>query len=106
MLKEMIISKLEYGDEILLFNPPVKIEYTILSNNRAYFYFDFGLNLELGISSFYLDLHDSPESRAQSTIEFELIHSFCHPPEDPNYGLLNWALYGNLKDRVKRNYIK
>lgn len=96
------ITELNYEDEKLIFTPPVKIDCWLVNNNRAFIVFDFGLETEIRISSFYLDLHDPAEKRTKNTIEFELIHSFCHPPEDPNYSLLNWALYGNLKNRVKR----
>jgi len=33
-------------------------------------------------------------------LNFEFMHSFFHPHEDPNYTLLNWAIYGNFKDDV------
>ena len=40
------------------------------------------------------------EENLKKAICFEFIHSFFHPNCDPNYGLLNWAIYGNFKDLV------
>ena len=33
-------------------------------------------------------------------LNFEFMHSFFHPHEDPNYTMTNWAIYGNFKDDV------
>jgi len=40
------------------------------------------------------------EENVRKCLCFEFMHSFFHPHEDPNYNLLNWALYGNFKDCV------
>lgn len=97
---EIVISKLEYENDRIEFYPPIKIDcHNNGSLNRCHVYFDFGLDTEIGISSFYLNLQDSVEEKTRQTLEFEIIHAFFHPYEDPNYTLLNWALYGNLKER-------
>ena len=41
-----------------------------------------------------------PIKTAFSTIKFDLMHAFFHCKCDPNYSLIHWALFGNLKDRA------
>jgi hypothetical protein len=40
------------------------------------------------------------EQSIRNMLAFEFCHSFFHDSQDPNYGILNWAIYGNFKDAV------
>jgi DNA modification methylase len=55
--------------------------------------FDFGLTTKIIISK-------STEKEIAKQIIFDIFHSFNHNQNDPNYDYYNWALYGNLKDRI------
>lgn len=44
--------------------------------------------------------HATIERAIENHVEFEVMHSFFHTPEDPNYGVYNHAIYGCLKDNT------
>lgn len=45
---------------------------------------------------------ESLEVEVKRMLTFEFIHSFFHPDCDPNYTMLNWALYGIFRDKVNK----
>ena len=72
----------------------------------AFFTFDFGMdgqtNLNLKHNCILMGKEDaSNEEKMVIDVIFDLFHAFFHYNGDPNYNYYHWALYGNLKDRVK-----
>jgi hypothetical protein len=47
---------------------------------------------------------ESITAKVTRTAEFQLAHAFGHIPCDPNYTVLHWALFGNLKQYYKGNH--
>lgn len=81
------IESLPFEDKILTFSPPLSFEIN-KEEFRSLFILDFGLTL------CYF-------GNALENFKFDLIHSFFHNQLDPNYNLVHWSLYGNLKDRAR-----
>lgn len=111
----------ETGEEErrVLFNPPVKVVWWTVpeESDRENLVVEVGLENSMSwVTRFSpearhpaarLELHPSGsvtpvevESSVKRMLAFEFVHSFFHPEIDPNYGLLNWALYGNFRERV------
>lgn len=103
---KIILTKIREGDDrnyqTIEFNPPLEID-VYEAENGLQAELDFGLRFYVGWRSPIVEGYATIEEKVQKIIEFELFHSFFHISEDPNYGVLNWALYGNLKDRVTKD---
>jgi hypothetical protein len=113
---EMTFDQLTECDT-LVFTPPLKIEWGAWKSNdgddcgniRVFVDYDFGLTdkfspyKSIGKGWCYNDItKDTPLPEiVKAFVQYDLFHAFCHTPIDPNYSHLHWALYGNLKDRVK-----
>jgi hypothetical protein len=89
---------------------PISIDVFIDPENKiAHCSYDFGMTVKIPIEKeknyHYNYTGDNPESdpfkTAFSSIKFDLMHAFNHYNGDPNYTEVHWALFGNLKDRVK-----
>ena len=109
---------------IITFDPPLRIEYTILEkidkdtgkenyeeegHIMGFAVFDFGMLTKIALDYEHNSLthgyegltQDSPPQEVlMRSLMFDLFHAFCHPPEDPNYGTFHWALAGWLQDRA------
>ena len=97
---EITLNGKVVSDRKIIFDPPFKIvgfknddkdEYTVT--------FDFGMTL------YYSSLDSAPYGTALSdpwhvkminNVKFELYHSFFHTTMDPNYGPVNYAIWGCL----------
>lgn len=111
---QFTLKKVKEDDRNIIFHSPINVIWevqTISPNFRIYVEFEHSLNFHVTLSKnspmpwrlkkdHSLVTKKELEASLQKLITFELIHSFFHPSEDPNYSLLNWALYGNLKDLV------
>jgi hypothetical protein len=98
-----------FGLGHLYFKEPLKVDVYLGDNPKENVLaeFDFGMDMEISTKdeyNLYLNAYPNDEEgvmkRVIATLKYELMHSFFHFSGDPNYGHLNWALYGNLKDRV------
>ena len=70
-------------------------------DTHVYLTLDFGMpTCVTTVDNFLAENGDSEEDIILKTLQFDLVHAFCHPVEDPNYTHYHWALYGNLKNRV------
>ncbi len=97
----LLFDKIQEEDRTLIFSPPLSVGvFFDWGEGKALCVFDFGMEIEMGLGSPIVGKVEGNENKIRKLIEFELFHSFCHPSEDPNYNLLNWALYGNLQGRV------
>ena len=72
----------------------------------AAFTFDFGMEHITSLTkehNFILRQYENKSDIEKIVIDvvFDLFHAFFHTQYDPNYTDYHWALYGNLKDRVK-----
>ncbi len=96
-------DRIEEGNQVLIFLPMLEVEvYFDLMEPKALCCFDFGMEVDISLMSMIVRNVEGNENKIRKLIEFELFHSFFHPCEDPNYTVLNWALYGNLKDRTAK----
>jgi len=96
-------TKMEEGDKFIVFDPPLKVEIYKSESHEdvAFLDFDFGMNFKINYSNWITKkMPDDWIARTRRMIEFELFHAFHHTNIDPNYGVLNWALFGNLAHRV------
>ena len=71
------------GDVCMDMNTPLDLEHNWLINGYE------GLNK-----------NSSLEDVLMYSVIYDLFHSFCHDPEDPNYSHYNFALRGWLRDRA------
>lgn len=102
MNKEVIFSKIIEEDQAIIFDPPLKIDvYWGEIINECTYYLDFGMSFDYNFHRWFTKKYENDIDKIIRILEFELFHTFFHPQEDPNYSVLNWALYGNLKNRVK-----
>jgi len=103
----LIFETVKEEDCEIKFDTPLKIEAYQSEKDENLFYvdFDFGLSIEMSVRNFRMKgLPNNDEeriSRLKAYIEFEIIHSYFHINMDPNYSILNWALFGNLAYRVE-----
>lgn len=109
--------QLNESDIVLYFDPPLKVSWSIYENKShplgpvtiAYIIFDFGLEYEINPVSTKnngwgyqgINPNSTNDMVIKSVIIYDLFHAFTHFQGDPNYTHLHWALYGNLKDRIK-----
>jgi len=102
---------LEEADK-LEFHLPLIVEWMASVKDNivtVYLDYDFGLTYEfrpyesIKKGWCYNNIHEQTplDEIVKSFIQYDLFHAFCHTSLDPNYSHLHWALYGNLKDRVK-----
>lgn len=91
--------KSKWGD--IKFDLPVNVDYLIFpQEQRIEYLYDFGLS---GVFNYYNKnaFNDTVLIELfKETIKEELTTTFFLPQEDEKYSLLNWALYGNLKNRT------
>lgn len=104
---EIALTEIFEGPASIVFDPPLVLDVYLYKNEKSEntllnINFDFGLSHDFGLNPFYIkDIPlDDWTGRAKRIVEFELFHSFFHPSEDPNFSVLNWALFGNLAHRV------
>jgi hypothetical protein len=107
-LAEISITQF-HGLDTITFNPPLKIEiWTTEEPSIVRAYLDFGMSYDIFTDPEHNFLYNydgsnreaDPLKTTLNTIKFDLQHAFFHCEEDPNYGVLHWALYGNLAARV------
>jgi hypothetical protein len=119
MKDETLISEGEFTFDTLtecdtlMFNPPLKVKWSCWLNEHTgrhvYINYDFGLTdrfdpyKSIGSGWHYNEIQmDTPLPEiVKAFVQYDLFHAFCHTSCDPNYSHLHWALFGNLKDRVK-----
>ena len=102
--------------DTLVFTPPLKIEWTAYRNEHplgptttVYVDYDFGLtdkfkpyaSITGGWHYNDITINTPLPEIVKAFVQYDLFHAFCHTSMDPNYSHLHWAIYGNLKDRVK-----
>jgi hypothetical protein len=101
---ELTFTEIHEGSASIIFDPPLKVDAYLIKDDdgdKVNINFDFGLSHDFGLHPFYIQDKNLPwEKRVVKIVEFELFHSFFHPSVDPNYSILNWALFGNLAHRV------
>jgi len=124
MSEKLILKGIQESGNIINFNPPLVIDYTIYEKIdketgkenyteerpiMAFATFDFGMEIRVALDSNHnclingyggLTEESSLDDKLMYSIFFDLFHAFFHTPQDPNYSYYHWALYGNLKDRV------
>jgi hypothetical protein len=100
-MNRIILTTVIEDDRRIIFSPSLDVEYFQLEEFIYEVSFDFGMNFTFNVDSPITRDCIDPLDKLRRIIEFELMHSFFHFKHDPNYSILNWALYGNLKDRVK-----
>lgn len=95
-------QKLQFEDQILTFDPAVLVEARHDCERPNFkIEFDFGLKLDYDSEEeIFGDIHALNDC-ARRFLEYHLIHAFFNCKRDPNYTVLHWALWGNLKDRIK-----
>ena len=81
-------------------------EDTDLGYKAAHIEYDFGMENTIPLTkkhNFILYDHEDKTDFEKIVIDisFDLFHAFFHTSDDPNYSTYHWALYGNLKDRIK-----
>lgn len=101
--------KIYNAENRIRFNQPVVVEfYPGEVENKNYvihFTYDFGMSdsvsftVGTGFSGIMSEMSD--EDVVRTSVEFDLNYTFNHYQGDPNYNHTHWALYGNLKDRIK-----
>lgn len=102
---------LEEADR-LEFNLPLIVEWmAFIKDNVVTVYVDYDFGMTDKFRPYesikggwcYNDINEKTplDEIVKSFVQYDLFHAFCHTPLDPNYSHLHWALYGNLKDRVK-----
>jgi hypothetical protein len=97
----LVLNNIEEGDKEIIFNPALVIEVQLLSEDMANLKFDFGMTYEqFDFNHFITSMANDSKEKIDRMIQFELFHTFHHTRQDPNYTLLNWALFGNLAHRV------
>lgn len=104
---ELVFSSFyEDGRDYLLTKEPIIVRwFRWLENdeNMATIEFDFGMSYDISLDKNFFKIflkETSPLEIIKKTIIFDVMHSFFHCNQDPNYTHLHWAIYGNLKDRV------
>lgn len=102
-IKQFIFDRISEDSSEILFTYPLEIDYWVVSkkDNLAMVYFDFGLRTEIYYNNWLTKNIENIDDKIKKIIEFEIFHAFMHTIEDPNYSVLNWALFGNLFYRVK-----
>lgn len=105
-LQESVITlgQIEEHGRTIKFSPELKVEIWHggdFKENCCEVYYDFGMRDQMNFDNWLTRNLATPLEKIRKCIEFELFHAFFHPSEDPNYTVLNWALYGNLKERVE-----
>lgn len=99
--------KTDFGfeDEFLVFKEPiyVNIDYVDRRKRVIYCSWDFGMTFQVHMDSLFLDVNKIKKIKRKvlRVAEFDLIHAFFYHNEDPNYEYYHWALYGNLRNRIK-----
>jgi hypothetical protein len=117
---EFTLAGVAEEDRKLAFHPPLQVNWWVLEEESTPervtidLLLDNGMNWKCGFSrnsthpgsslapsenggqASALDL----ETSIRKMLAFEFIHSFFHIKCDPNYGLLNWALSGNFRERT------
>lgn len=96
--------KSKWGE--IKFDSPVAVDFLVFpSESRIEYLYDFGLS---GVFNYYNKCisNNALIEYFKETIRGDLTFTFFLPQENKNYSLLNWALYGNLKNRaiVKHNF--
>lgn len=108
-------SKIEEdGYRFIEFSTPLEVWWCLYQNpttghRTAYVDYDFGLSdtfcpyqsIIKGWRYDNITTETQPEEIIRAFVKYDLFHAFFHYNQDPNYTHLHWALYGNLKDRVK-----
>jgi hypothetical protein len=97
------------GEDCIFFIKPLLVEYFVDvedGKKNATVTFDFGMEQTIPLDSdrnmILKDNEDKSDGeKVAIDISFDLFHAFFHCSEDPNYSHYHWALYGNLKDRLK-----
>ncbi len=104
---KIIVESISIEGEVIEFDPPVYIDVVenepsdYFSQPNYRFIWDFGMVVPISLRDFYKIGDSFLKEKARKRIDFDLCHTFFHPQQDPNYSVLNWALYGNLKNRIK-----
>lgn len=105
-MKIQIPDFCELGE--IKFKEPVFVDFYYEKERVAYFTWDFGMESELYLDSYFLSLKDysTTEQKIIRQCHYDLAHAFFHHTDDPNYTYYHWALYGNLKDRILKKEIE
>ena len=113
---EFVFEEIHEGEgRSLTFFPPLRVVWDTYVDHHpagdtttAYIEMDFGMEYKIkpvatkngGWHYDEINKDSTNEEVIKTIIKFDLFHAFCHTSLDPNYGIIHWALYGNLKDRV------
>lgn len=102
----IILEKITESDQVITFNPPLVVQiYKVKKQTHTEYadvVFDFGLRTDVAYENWLTSkVTGDWIEKTKKVIEFELFHAFHHIHEDPNYGTLHWALFGNLAHRVE-----
>ena len=113
------------GKRTIIFKPKLVIDYAIWEKKDSktgkenypenvpvmgYATYDFGMEMNTPLDlehNFLVNGYEglSKDSELEDilmySIIYDLFHTFCHAPIDPNYSHYNWALRGWLKHRAK-----
>lgn len=99
--KSFSIKDIKIKEGEIKFDAPIIIDYLIHHDEEKISYiYDFGLSKEF---TYYSDKTFSEKVITEyfkEEIKSDLARTFFLPQESDDYSLLNWALYGNLKNRA------
>jgi hypothetical protein len=98
-------------DRRIRFKDKLSLEWAVAEDHETHVVvditFDFGMSFLWNVKKdgkggfqTFLQENLTLKEAIQKDTEFSLFHAFFHTPDDPNYDISHWALYGNLKDRV------
>lgn len=99
--KTISIENLKCKQGTIKFDAPIKIDFLIYTKEqRIEYIYDFGYSSKFEYYSKNLMSETVLIEYFKEFITSELAKTFFFPQEREEYSLLNWALYGNLKNRA------